>query len=54
MAAIEKRSLMFSNKDLVALTIPVILDSILAIIAGMVDSAMVSSAGAAEIGRAHV
>ena len=49
MAAIEKRSLMFSNKALVALTIPVILDSLLAIIAGFVDSAMVSTAGSAAV-----
>ena len=49
MAAIEKRSLMFSNKALVALTIPIILDSVLSIIAGMVDSAMVSSAGPAAV-----
>lgn len=49
MAAIEKRSLMFSNKDLVALTIPVMLSSILSIIAGMVDSAMVSSSGPAAV-----
>lgn len=49
MAAIEKRSMMFSNKALVAMTIPVILDSLLSIIAGMVDSAMVSSAGPAAV-----
>ena len=49
MATIEKRSLMFSNKDLVALTIPVMLSSILSIIAGMVDSAMVSSSGPAAV-----
>ena len=49
MAAIEKRSLMFSNKALVALTIPVILDSLLAIVAGFVDSAMVSKAGSAAV-----
>ena len=49
MAAIEKSSLRFSNKDLVSLTIPVMLSSILAIIAGMVDSAMVSSSGPAAV-----
>ena len=49
MDTLNKRPMMFSNKALVALTIPVILDSILAIIAGMVDSAMVSSAGAAAV-----
>lgn len=36
---------MFSNKALVALTLPMVLDALLAIIAGMVDSVMVSSAG---------
>ncbi len=49
MAAIEKRPLMFTNKALVAMTIPVILDALLSIIAGMVDSAMVSSAGPAAV-----
>lgn len=49
MAAIEKRSLMFSNKDLVSMTIPVMLSSILSIVAGMVDSAMVSSSGPAAV-----
>ncbi len=49
MDAIEKRPLLFSNKDLVSMTIPVMLSSILAIVAGMVDSAMVSSAGPAAV-----
>ena len=49
MDAIEKRPLMFTNKALVAMTIPVILDALLSIIAGMVDSAMVSSAGEAAV-----
>lgn len=49
MAAIEKRSLMFSNKDLVSMTIPVVLSSVLSIVAGMVDSAMVSSSGPAAV-----
>lgn len=49
MAAIEKRPLMFSNKALVSMTIPVMLSSILSIVAGMVDSAMVSSSGPAAV-----
>ncbi len=49
MDAIEKRPLMFSNKALVSMTIPVMLSSILAIVAGMVDSAMVSSSGPAAV-----
>ena len=49
MDAIEKRSLMFTNKALVTMTIPVILESLLSIVAGLVDSAMVSSAGAAAV-----
>jgi putative MATE family efflux protein len=40
---------MFSNKALVGLTVPIILDALLAIVAGMVDSAMVSSAGEAAV-----
>ena len=49
MDAIEKRPLMFTNRALVGLTIPIILDALLAIVAGMVDSAMVSSAGEAAV-----
>lgn len=49
MAAIEKRSRMFTNKALVAMTVPVMLSSILSIVAGMVDSAMVSSSGPAAV-----
>ncbi|MBR2937746.1 MAG: MATE family efflux transporter [Oscillospiraceae bacterium] len=49
MDAIEKRPLMFTNKALVTMTIPIILDALLAIVAGMVDSAMVSSAGEAAV-----
>ena len=45
MEAVQQRGPLFSNKALVGLTIPIILDALLAIVAGMVDSAMVSSAG---------
>ena len=40
---------MFSNKALVSLTVPIMIDALMAIIAGMVDSAMVSSAGEAAV-----
>lgn len=40
---------MFSNRDLVNLTIPLILDALLVIAAGLVDTAMVSSAGEAAV-----
>lgn len=43
------RPQLFSNRALVGLTVPIILDALLAIIAGMVDSAMVSSAGEAAV-----
>lgn len=49
MDAATPRPQMFSNKALVSLTIPIILDALLSIIAGMVDSAMVSSAGEAAV-----
>ena len=49
MAAIDKPALRFTNKALVAMTIPVILDALLSVVAGMVDSAMVSSAGEAAV-----
>lgn len=49
MEASQPRKQMFSNKDLVNLTIPVVINSLLTIIAGMVDSAMVSSAGEAAV-----
>ena len=45
----EPRPSLFSNRRLVSLTIPIIIDALLAIIAGMVDSAMVSSAGEAAV-----
>lgn len=49
MDATQPRPQLFSNKALVGLTIPIILDALLSIIAGMVDSAMVSSAGEAAV-----
>ncbi len=45
----ERKPPMFTNKALAALVIPIILDSILGIVAGVVDSAMVSSAGEAAV-----
>ena len=48
METLEKKPL-FTNKMLVAMTIPIILDALLGIAAGMVDSAMVSSAGEAAV-----
>jgi len=41
----EKRPLLFSNKAIVSLAIPIIIETLLSIMAGMVDSAMVASAG---------
>ena len=41
---------LFSNRKLVSLTLPVVADAMLAILVGMVDSAMVSSAGEAAVG----
>ena len=49
METVEPRPQLFSNRVLVSLTIPIILDALLSIIAGMVDSAMVSSAGEAAV-----
>lgn len=49
MATIDKSTLRFTNKALVAMTIPIIFDAILSVVAGMVDSAMVSSAGEAAV-----
>ena len=40
---------MFSNSQLVALAVPIVIDALLAIAAGLVDSAMVSSAGEAAV-----
>ena len=41
---------MFSNRALVSLSVPIVIDAILAIFTGMVDTAMVSSAGEAAVG----
>ena len=49
METLEKRPPLFTNKMLVSMTIPIILDALLTIAAGMVDSAMVSSAGEAAV-----
>ena len=49
MDTVEQKTPLFTNKALVGLTIPIILDALLAIVAGMVDSAMVSSAGEAAV-----
>jgi len=49
MDAPSTRPPLFSNKALVSMTIPIILDALLAILAGTVDSAMVSSAGEAAV-----
>lgn len=46
----EVRSPLFTNRKLVSLIIPVVVDAMLAILVGMVDSAMVSSAGEAAVG----
>ncbi len=40
---------LFSNRALVSLAVPIVIDSLLAIAAGIVDSAMVSSAGEAAV-----
>ena len=45
----ERRPLLFTNKALVAMVIPEMLSGILAIVAGLVDSVMVSSAGEAAV-----
>lgn len=41
---------MFSNKALVSLSVPIVIDAVLAIFTGMVDTAMVSTAGEAAVG----
>ncbi|MBQ3054504.1 MAG: MATE family efflux transporter [Oscillospiraceae bacterium] len=41
---------MFSNRALTALAVPIVLEALLAIMAGLVDTAMVSSAGEAAVG----
>jgi len=49
MTSEETRPPLFTNRRLVSLTVPIIIDALLAIVAGMVDSAMVSSAGEAAV-----
>ena len=49
MEMIQKREPLFTNRALVALTVPIVVDALLAIAAGVVDSAMVSSAGEAAV-----
>lgn len=49
MEAADVRPPLFTNRQLVGLTIPIVIDALLAIVAGMVDSAMVSSAGEAAV-----
>ncbi|MBQ5777541.1 MAG: polysaccharide biosynthesis C-terminal domain-containing protein, partial [Oscillospiraceae bacterium] len=46
---IPKEELLFSNRDLVRLTIPLLFNSILAIVTNLVDSVMVSSAGESAV-----
>jgi len=45
----ERKPLLFTNKALVAMVIPEMLSGLLAIVAGLVDSIMVSSAGEAAV-----
>ena len=49
METVQGNRPLFSNRALVGLTIPIILDAVLAIIMGAVDSIMVSSAGEAAV-----
>ena len=49
MDAPTSRPPLFTNRALLSLTIPIVVDGLLGIIAGMVDSAMVSSAGEAAV-----
>lgn len=49
MDAPASRPPLFTNRALLGLTIPIVVDALLGIIAGMVDSAMVSSAGEAAV-----
>jgi len=46
----QVRPPLFTNKALVNLTIPIIIDALLSLMAGLVDSAMVSSVGEAAVG----
>lgn len=47
MDSVEKRPPLFTNKALVSLSVPIVIDAVLVIITGMADAAMVSSAGEA-------
>lgn len=49
MELVQRKPLLFTNKTLVTMVIPIVLDALLAIVAGLVDSAMVSSAGEAAV-----
>ena len=49
MEKVSSKPPLFTNRMLVSLTIPVIIDALLSIITGIVDSAMVSSAGDAAV-----
>ncbi len=49
MDAPASRPPLFTNRALLSLTIPIVVDGLLGIVAGMVDSAMVSSAGEAAV-----
>lgn len=49
MEAAKLNKPMFTGRELVSLSVPIILDSVLGIMAGMADAAMVSSAGEAAV-----
>lgn len=49
MEAIDRRPPLFTNRSLFNMALPVALDAILAIVAGLLDSAMVSSSGEAAV-----
>ena len=46
---IDKGKLLFTNKDLVALIIPLIIEQMLAILVGLADSIMIASVGEAAV-----
>ena len=45
----EKEKRLFTNRALLALIIPLVIESALSLIVGMIDSVMVSSAGEAAV-----
>lgn len=47
---IPKEELLFSNRDLVGLTLPLVLNSLLSMVTSLADSVMVSSTGEAAVG----